>query len=151
MCKEGLHMNREILTAEILRCQNAISIYNVDIQTKERELSELYELRRQYEDMEIETEYCINSSRASLLNDFPTCQSPRFLLSFYQELETLFFEDESESVLGILRRVIDTIDEEISIRESEISRLDDNINRYKYQIGDYQRRLTECVEEKSKW
>ena len=80
-------MNKEIMTAEILRCQNVINIYNVDIQTKERELNELYELRKQYEDMEIETEYCINSSRGSLLNDFPTCQSPRFLLSFYQELE----------------------------------------------------------------
>ena len=139
------------MTAEILRCQNVINIYNVDIQTKERELNELYELRKQYEDMEIETEYCINSSRGSLLNDFPTCQSPRFLLSFYQELETLFFEDDSESVLGSLRRVIDTIDEEISIRKSEISRLGDDINRYRNQIGEYQRRLTECVEEKSKW
>ncbi len=141
-------MNIEIINAMIMQCENVIKICSVDIQTREQEISELCELKRQYEDLEIETEYCINSCRGNLLNNFPTCENPRFLLSSYQKLEELFFEDDSEIVLGRLWDTIDTIDEEIRTRKVVISRLSDDINNEKYRICEYRKQLTETLEEK---
>lgn len=98
--------------------------------------------------MEIETEYCINSSRSNLLNHFPTCQNPRFLLSCYQEMETLLFEDDSECVLNRLQETIGKINEEIKIRQVRISRLNDEISNEICQIYEYKKQLSTLLEEK---
>ena len=141
-------MNKEIVIAMIKQCENVIKICSVDIQTREREISELYELRKQYEGIEIETEYCINSSRSILLNNFPTCQNPRFLLSSYQEMERLFFEDDSESVLGKFQETIEKINEEINIRQLRINRLSDDISNERCRIYEYEKHLSTFSEEK---
>lgn len=39
MCKEGIHMNKEIINAMIKQCENVINICSVDIQTRERKLA----------------------------------------------------------------------------------------------------------------
>lgn len=141
-------MNIEIVNAMIKQCENVINICSVDIQTREREISELYELKKQYESIEVETEYCINSSRSNLLNNFPTCQNPRFLLSSYQEIETLFFEDDSESVLGKFQEAIEKINEEINIRQLRINRLNDDISNERCRIYEYEKQLSTLSEEK---